>query len=81
MPILHIHGDKDELVPLQQSELICEKFKEAGVPCELVVKKGAGHGWSDFKPDMAAIGDWFDTHLSKEAVSSRPDITIEKTQH
>ena len=31
-----IHGDKDGLVPLQQSELIIAKLKEAGVPCELV---------------------------------------------
>jgi acetyl esterase/lipase len=41
-PSLIIHGDADTLVPIQQAELIITKFKEAGVPCELVVKKGGG---------------------------------------
>ena len=50
-PTLIIHGDADELVPLQQSELIIAKFKEAGVPAELVVKKGAGHGWATMLVD------------------------------
>ena len=44
-PTLIIHGDADKLVPIQQAEVIIAKFKECGVPCELVVKKGGGHGW------------------------------------
>src|SRR5262249_58221026 len=43
-PTLIIHGDKDQLVPVQQAELILAKFKEAGVPAELVVRKGEKHG-------------------------------------
>src|SRR5262249_10560382 len=42
-PTLIIHGDADRLVPLQQSRLIMEKFKEANVPCELIVKAGGAH--------------------------------------
>jgi acetyl esterase/lipase len=64
-PTLLIHGDKDFLVPLQQSELIIEKFKAEGVPCELVVKKGDAHGWKDWHDDMRTIADWFDKHLKK----------------
>jgi len=64
-PTLLIHGDKDYLVPLQQSELIIEKFKAAGVPCELIVKKGDAHGWKDWHDDMKAIADWFDKYLKK----------------
>ena len=45
-PTMMIHGDKDYLVPLQQSQLIMAKLKEAGVPCELVVKTGEAHGWT-----------------------------------
>src|SRR5271168_2289474 len=41
-PTLIIHGDKDPLVPLQQSEMIVEKLKKAGVETELVMKPGAG---------------------------------------
>lgn len=62
-PTLLIHGDKDALVPLQQSELIIAKLKEAGVPCELVVKTGQAHGWKNWFDDMRTIADWFDKYL------------------
>src|SRR5262245_61510534 len=64
-PALIIHGDKDVLVPIQQAEIIVEKFKSAGVPAELVVKAGAGHGWASIEKDMPTIADWFDKHLAK----------------
>jgi len=62
-PTLLIHGDADLLVPLQQSELILEKFKEAGIPAELIVKKGAGHGWLTILADFKLVADWFDKYL------------------
>ncbi len=64
-PSLIIHGDADPLVPIQQAELIIERFKKAGVTCELVVKKGAAHGWPNIDKDMPVIADWFDRHLKK----------------
>ena len=64
IPTLIIHGDRDELVPLQQSELIVEKLKKAGVDVKLVVKKGAGHGWLTLGQDASAFIDWFDDHLA-----------------
>ncbi len=68
-PTLIIHGDADKLVPLQQSEVIMEKFKEAGVPCELVVKKGGGHGWPTILVDFKTIADWFDKYLAAPATA------------
>ena len=70
-PTLILHGDADRLVPLQQSEIIVEKFKEAGVPAELVVKKGAGHGlWPTMlTTDFATIASWFDKHLQPQATA------------
>jgi len=62
-PTLIIHGDADTLVPLQQAELMIAKLKEAGVPCELVVKKGAGHGWANIIKDLDTFADWFDKYL------------------
>jgi acetyl esterase/lipase len=62
-PALIIHGDADFLVPIQQSELIIEKFKENKVPCELVVRKGAGHGGPAFANDPKVFADWFDKYL------------------
>ena len=64
-PTLIIHGDADKLVPIQQAETIIAKLKEAGVPAELVVKKGAGHGWSDLLKDIPTFADWFDKHLKR----------------
>ena len=65
-PSLIIHGDKDFLVPIQQAEIIIDKLKAAKVAAELVVKKGAAHGWADMGKDMTTIVDWFDKHLAKK---------------
>ncbi len=62
-PALIIHGDADKLVPIQQAELIIAKLKENKVPCELVVKKGAGHGWAGLDKDLPVFADWFDKYL------------------
>jgi acetyl esterase/lipase len=64
-PTLIIHGDEDPLVALQQSELIMDKFKKRGVEAKLVVKKGAGHGWSGLEKDLIQFADWFEQHLKK----------------
>jgi acetyl esterase/lipase len=62
-PALIIHGDADTLVPIQQAELIVAKLKENGVPCELAVRKGAGHGGPAFAKDATVLADWFDKYL------------------
>jgi acetyl esterase/lipase len=66
-PTMIIHGDKDFLVPIQQAESIVAELKEVGVTAELVVRKGAGHGWKDLPKDMALLADWYDKHLQKSA--------------
>jgi acetyl esterase/lipase len=65
-PTYIMHGDADLLVPLQQSQLIIEKFKEANVPCELVIKPRGAHGWPDISRDVPAFVDWFDKYLAKK---------------
>lgn len=62
-PALIIHGDADKLVPLFQAQRIAEKYKEVGVPCELIVRRGAGHGWLGLDKDLQLFADWFDKHL------------------
>jgi acetyl esterase/lipase len=66
-PTLIIHGDLDEVVPLQQAESFVAKAHSAGAPnVELIVRKGKGHGWGDFwksTEDITAFADWFDRHL------------------
>ena len=62
-PTLIIHGDADQLVPLEQSERLIKRLKEVGVAAELVIKKGGGHGWPDLATDIRRCADWFDRHL------------------
>jgi acetyl esterase/lipase len=64
-PTLIIHGDADKLTPLQQSQIMVAKLKEAGVPAELEIKKGKPHGWSNMNMDMSTILDWFDKYLTR----------------
>jgi acetyl esterase/lipase len=47
-PFLIMHGDKDPLVPLQQSQLLAAALQKAGVPVTLRVLPGAGHGGAGF---------------------------------
>lgn len=63
-PTLIIHGEADTLVPIQQAHLIMARFKEVGVPAELIAKPRLGHGWLNIGDDMAKIADWFDKHLA-----------------
>jgi acetyl esterase/lipase len=65
-PSLIIHGDADKLVPIQQAELIVSRFKDAGVPAELVVRPGQEHGWPKIGEDLVLFANWFDKHLAKK---------------
>ncbi|QDT23929.1 alpha/beta hydrolase [Gimesia chilikensis] len=47
-PFLIIHGSKDPLVPVHQSQLIDKALKKAKVPVQLIVVEGAGHGGREF---------------------------------
>lgn len=72
-PTLIIHGDKDPLVPLQQSRRMVDELKKAGVETRLIVKPGAGHGWLTMNQDIPTFLDWFDQHLSTPAPSKPAD--------
>jgi arylsulfatase A-like enzyme/dienelactone hydrolase/glucose/arabinose dehydrogenase len=47
-PFLILHGDRDALVPLEQSERLQAALDAVGVPAELRVLRGAGHGGPPF---------------------------------
>jgi acetyl esterase/lipase len=72
-PTLIIHGDADKLVPIQQAESFVAQMKKADVPAELVVKRGAAHGWPNMQDDMKTIADWFDKYLQKTAQDKPKD--------
>ncbi len=66
-PFLIMHGDKDNVVPLTQSEVLAEALKKAGVEVTLVVVKGNGHGGPGFNSpeNRKLIEDFFAKHLGK----------------
>ena len=63
-PFLIIHGDKDPMVPLSQSEKLLAALQAAGVPAELIVKKGGGHPWPTINEEVQVMADWFDKQLA-----------------
>ncbi|MBC7872391.1 MAG: alpha/beta hydrolase [Ferruginibacter sp.] len=62
-PVFIIHGDADLTVPLQQSQSIIAKFKEAGVPNNFIIKKGGRHNGETMKLEWQQFVDWFDKYL------------------
>ena len=63
-PVLIIHGDADQTVPLQQSESIIKKLSEAHVTNQLIIKKGGGHGWKNAEVEERSFVEWFDKYLN-----------------
>jgi len=66
-PVLLFHGDQDQLVPLQQSEIFVTRLKEVGVPHKLIIAEGREHGLSRWKPPLEGeyeeILGWFKRYL------------------
>ncbi|MGA2256818.1 MAG: alpha/beta hydrolase [Thermoguttaceae bacterium] len=72
-PFLIMHGDRDNMVPFHQSELLYEALKKAGVDATLKPVKGAGHGGPAFgsEENKRLVEDFFDKHLKKVGKASR----------
>jgi len=62
---LIMHGDQDKLVPMNQSELLDEALRKAGVECTLIRVPGNGHGGPGFlnPENRKKIEAFFDKHL------------------
>ena len=68
-PALILHGTKDALVPVSQSEILHERQSKAGVSSQLVIIDGAPHSFHlqpkqrDLRP---AVIEFFDRHLNSD---------------
>jgi acetyl esterase/lipase len=67
-PALMIHGEKD-VMPPHHSTRMADELKAQGVPAEVIIKKGEGHGWSNMEPDMQRLADWHDRHLAPDGAT------------
>ena len=74
-PTLIMHGDKDNLVPLAQSEIFRDALQQAGVEVKLEVIHGAGHGFYR-AANYKTVQDFFDAHLkpAKPAPQNQPAV-------
>jgi acetyl esterase/lipase len=55
-PVLLLHGTKDTLVPMAQSELLLEKYRQAGAKAELVkIENGAHAFWNLTQFDQTMV--------------------------
>jgi len=66
-PSLMIHGDKDELVPIEHSQKLHAALQEKKAVSELLTIEGAAHGYNaeHNKRVIPAMVGWFEKHLAK----------------
>jgi acetyl esterase/lipase len=68
-PFLFVHGSADDIVPIQQSEQMVEKLRQAGISARLITVPGEGHGWGwsheHRLTSLAHMMNFFDTELKK----------------
>jgi len=67
-PTLLIHGDKDELVPIDHSRKMIAALEKEKRPSRLLVIEGAAHGFNaeQNRTVVPALVDWFVSHLAGE---------------
>jgi len=61
-PFLIMHGNRDNLVPYQQSELLRDALQKGGVTVTLKIVEGAGHGLGGPKVNREVV-EFLDRHL------------------
>ena len=71
-PFLIMHGDKDPTVPINQSVLLFEALKKAGVSAHLHTIHGAGHGGPGFagRHIDEMVSTFFDQRLKEKSTGS-----------
>lgn len=51
-PVMLLHGDKDDIVPMSQSEILADKLDENGVEYELVIVSEGHHGFTPYPDEL-----------------------------
>ena len=64
-PLLLLHGDADDTVPVGQSIALRDKLRDLGRPVDMKVYEGEGHGWrfpATKLDELATTGAFFSQH-------------------
>jgi acetyl esterase/lipase len=67
-PVLLIHGDADDLVPISNSQVLAKELEATGVVHDFITIEGAGHGFQgdDRVEATRAMVGWFQQHLTAD---------------
>ena len=82
-PFLILHGEKDRLVPISQSQELYDQLKLAHVPATLIVVKNAGHGFARVAGRISPtrseitkiIADFFDRDLGQAGGAGQSELS------
>lgn len=66
-PTMLIYGDKDELVPLQQGEVMRDALTKAGVKNELFVVKDGAHDAKTMSGGAVKLVTWFNQWIGRKS--------------
>lgn len=78
-PFLIVQGDKDPLVPHEQSRELAAKLKEAGGSAELVIVEGEGHGFGTHTArEMNRVREFFVKQLVEKKTEEKKDGEAKK---
>ncbi len=58
-PIMQVHGDKDDIVPIEHAQTMDAKLKSLNLRSELVVVPGGNHGVAGAAPNVSQQADTF----------------------
>ena len=52
-PVMQVHGDKDDIVPIEHAQNMNQRLKKLGVQSELVIVEGGNHGVAGAGPQVS----------------------------
>ena len=72
VPVLIIHGEDDQRVPIQNAREMKDALQKKGVPVEFLTKGGEGHGFFSEAHNTERL-ERIEKFLSKYIGASQPD--------
>ena len=80
VPILHVHGDKDGVVPLKKnSEVLHKRYQALGGPSKLIVIPGKGHEVCPEVFNCQPLVDFF-LHYGQDIEKTKDPVVSEEKQ-
>ena len=72
IPVMMVHGDKDDIVPLEDSTSMLHSINKRGGKAELRILEGVGHDAWEFAYEGDWLAEWFLSH-KRDLSDFRPE--------